>query len=114
MGYSRGFPANWSQEASNNLTKIARSTVRTAMNHPGEAFNPFSGMRAEVSYNDSAEDFEIDNHPSHSFGTLRMRGIEDTTETLATAWSEEIYRGLADDPYDIVQNEILGPLGSMS
>ena len=55
-----GFPSNWTQEASNNLTAIARDAVRTAQEEPGYDVNPLAGtLQSTVRYERQAGHYVI-------------------------------------------------------
>jgi hypothetical protein len=111
------FPSNWTQEASNNLQAIARSAVQSAEEMSGDEINPFYGkMQSSVMYDEDTGHYIVEFcQPGGHFTTLRRLTPEDAAGLLKNGWGHELYYGHAlSNPYEIVQNDILGAMGDMA
>lgn len=112
-----GFPSNWTQEASNNLTAIARSAVQAASEDPGYDVNPLHGkLQSAVRYEHQTGHYIITFcQPGGRLDQLRRLTSAEAIDALKNGWGNELYGGFAlTSAYEIVRDEMLGVLGSMA
>lgn len=112
-----GFPSNWTQEASNNLTAIARDAVQAAREDPGYDVNPLYGkLQSAVRYENQSDHYVITFcQPGGRLDEIRRLTSAEASDTLNNGWGHEMYGGFAlANSYEIVRDEILGALGSMA
>jgi hypothetical protein len=104
-----GFPVNWSSEASRNLRAIARSAVREAMDDPGEWINPLAGYFAsKIRYDPSSGYFEIHRVLGGKSRSFHRTDPGEAYMALRESWGLELYLGHVENPYVVVQDQILG------
>lgn len=105
-----GFPINWNQQASDNLTRIARMSVRHARRSPGTRINPFGNKLAgTISFDDTLGLFDIDGRLRRNEG---IEGDDQAIYWLIEEWGHELY---LDPPNGVdVVTAINGPLGHMA
>lgn len=112
-----GFPTNWTQEASNNLTAIARGAVQTASEDPGYDVNPLYGkLQSSVRYESRSGYFVITFcQPGGRLDQLRRLTSAEASDALKNGWGNELYGGFAlTSAYEIVRDRILGATGSLA
>jgi hypothetical protein len=111
-----GFPANWTPEASNTLTALAREAVRSAYGEPGCDVNPLHGtLRSAVRYECQTGHYVITCcQPCGRLDQLRRLTSPEASDALKNGWGNELYGefGLASS-YEIVRDQILGVPGSL-
>jgi hypothetical protein len=89
-----GFPSDWSQEAKNGLTILATSVVQQARNDPGEWVSGSSPLRAEVLYDEEADEFQLHrNGYEGDNATFRFDDEDILIDQLTKIWGKEIYDG---------------------
>jgi hypothetical protein len=112
-----GFPSNWTQEASNNLTAIARDAVRTAREEPGEDVNPLHGtLQSAVRYEGQLGHYVITCcQPGGRLDQIRRLTSPEASDALKNGWGNELYGGFAQaNSFEIVRDRILGPPGTLA
>lgn len=102
-----GFPSNWTQEASNTFTAIARRAVRTAREEHGYDVNPpygtlQSAMRYASQFGHNVMTFC---QPGGRLDQIRHLTSTEASDSLKNGWGIELYGGFAlANSYGIVRD----------
>jgi hypothetical protein len=104
------FPGNWSQQAADNLTRLARHSVRQAVRSPGQWVNP-TPLHTGVRYNAEEGLFELGEGEVSRF---RVAGEEDAVKALRDEWGHELYQS-GNEVATVVDlvDRLTGPLAAM-
>jgi hypothetical protein len=108
------FPGNWSQEAADNLRRLARIAVRHAARRPGQWINP-TPLHTEVRYNAEVGRFEFAaswKTGSQAQAHYALALESDAIDSLWREWGLEI-SSLGDRAAAIV-DLLTGPLGALA